>query len=229
MAAQGNPHWRHPDRGGQAMNRAFFIPLPVTTLVAGATFHRLSDGLPERVTVESPALDVMTDLRKVPAVTVEAGATIDEANTRMIRNRVRSLLVADEQDHVLGLITATDILGEKPVQAMHARSVARNDVLVIDVMTPRELLEVINLDDVRASKVGHVLATLRRSGRQHAIVVEVYEPSQLERLHLVPQARCAHTVCGLFSLTQIARQLGLQLHTTEVAATFAEVEAQLAH
>jgi CBS domain-containing protein len=211
------------------MNRAFFIPLPVTTLVAGATFHRLSDQLPERVTLESPALDVMTDLRKVPAVTVEAGATIDEANARMIRNRVRSLLVADEQDHVLGMITATDILGEKPMQAMDARRVAREEVVVSDVMTPRELLEVINIDDVRASKVGHVLATLEHSGRQHAIVVEVYEPSHLEKLHVVPQARPTHTVCGLFSLTQIARQLGVHLHTTGIAATFAEVEAQLAH
>jgi CBS domain-containing protein len=179
--------------------------------------------------VESPALEVMTDLRKVPAVITEAGATIDEANARMIRNRVRSLLVTDEQDRVLGLITTTDILGEKPVQAMNARSVSREEVLVGDVMTPRELLEVITVDDVRAAKVGHVLATLEHSGRQHAIVVEVYEPSHLEKLHVVPQARPIHTVCGLFSLTQIARQLGLNVQTAGVAATFAEVEAQLAH
>jgi len=38
-----------------------------------------------------------------------------------------------------------------------------------------------------------------------------------------------HTVCGLFSTTQIARQLGLQLHSAEIATTFAEVEAMLAH
>ena len=211
------------------MTREFFIPLPVTTLAAGATLHRFSQALAERITVESPALDVMTDLRTVPAVTVDPGATIDEANARMIRNRVRSLLVTDGQDRVLGLITATDILGEKPVQAMHARGVGRQDVLVSEVMTSRELLEVINLDDVRAAKVGHVLATLEHSGLQHAIVVEVYEPSYAEKLRAASQARRQHTVCGLFSLTQIARQLGLHLQTTEIAATFAEVEAQLAH
>jgi len=211
------------------MTRDFFIPLPVTTLAVGATLHRFSQSLPERISVESPALDVMTDLRTVPAVTVDPGATIDEANARMIRNRVRSLFVTDGQDRVLGLITATDILGEKPVQAMQTRSVARHDVLVSEVMTPRELLEVIELDDVRGAKVGHVLATLEHSGRQHAMVVEVYEPSYAEQLRPAPQARPRHSVCGLFSLTQIARQLGVQLQTTQIAATFAEVEAQLAH
>jgi hypothetical protein len=36
-------------------------------------------------------------------------------------------------------------------------------------------------------------------------------------------------VCGLFSTTQIARQLGLQLQSLELATTFADVEALLAH
>jgi len=36
-------------------------------------------------------------------------------------------------------------------------------------------------------------------------------------------------VRGLFSTTQIARQLGLPLHSLELATTFAEVEALLAH
>jgi len=36
-------------------------------------------------------------------------------------------------------------------------------------------------------------------------------------------------VRGLFSATQIARQLGVTIQTTEVARTFSEIEAQLAH
>jgi hypothetical protein len=36
------------------------------------------------------------------------------------------------------------------------------------------------------------------------------------------------TVCGLFSTTQIARQLGLQVQIPEIATTFAEVERLLA-
>jgi hypothetical protein len=33
----------------------------------------------------------------------------------------------------------------------------------------------------------------------------------------------------MFSTTQIARQLGLQVHSVEIATTFAEVEALLSH
>jgi len=36
-------------------------------------------------------------------------------------------------------------------------------------------------------------------------------------------------VRGIFSATQIARQLGVQLQTAEVAKTFAEIEAALLH
>jgi hypothetical protein len=35
-------------------------------------------------------------------------------------------------------------------------------------------------------------------------------------------------VRGLFSATQIARQLGIAIGTSEIARTFAEIEAQLA-
>jgi hypothetical protein len=36
-------------------------------------------------------------------------------------------------------------------------------------------------------------------------------------------------VRGLFSASQVARQLGIPLETFAVAATFAEIEAALAH
>jgi hypothetical protein len=114
------------------------------------------------------------------------------------------------------------------VQAMQARGVARQEVRVQEIMAPRERLEAVNLDAVRGAKVGHILATLKQAGRQHAIVVEIHEPSFREKL-VTPQAHSEQTVRGLFSTTQIARQLGLQLQSLELATTFAEVEALLAH
>jgi hypothetical protein len=59
------------------------------------------------------------------------------------------------------------------------------------------------------------VATLKKSGRQHAVVVEV-------------DRNGGQTVRGLFSATQIARQLGVAIQTSEVARTFSEIEAQLA-
>jgi CBS domain-containing protein len=209
--------------------RDFFLPLPLVSLADGATVFHPEQSLPERVTLESPALEVMTDLRQVPAVTLEPEATVEGANAKMIRNGVRLLFVTDARHRLLGLITATDILGEKVVQAMQERGVSRQEVLVREIMTRRERLDAIDLHEVRGAKVGHVLSTLKQAGRQHAMVVEISHPSFHEQLVMLPQVSAPQIVRGLFSTTQIARQLGLPLHGLELATTFAEVEALLAH
>jgi len=207
--------------------RDAFLPLPLIPLVDGASVYHPAQNLPERVTLESPALEVMTDLRQVCAVTTEPEASVEEANAKMIRNGVRLLFVTDPHHRLLGLITATDILGEKVLQAMQERGVARGDVLVHEIMTPRLRLEAIDMHEVRGSKVGHVLSTLKQAGRQHAIVVDIHEPSFHDKLVMLPKVSATQTVRGLFSTTQIARQLGLSLHDVELATTFAEVEALL--
>ena len=107
-------------------------------------------------------------------------------------------------------------LGEKPLQVIAERGCKREDILVRDIMTPQHRLEVLQMDDVRGAKVGHVVATLKKSGRQHAVVVEVDRNGK-------------QRVCGLFSATQVARQLGVTIQTSEVARTFSEIEALLAH
>jgi len=133
----------------------------------------------------------------------------------MIQRGVRLLLVVDQDRKVLGIITAPDILGEKPVLAASERGLQRQEVLVRDVMTPQEKLEVLEMADVRAAKVGHIVATLKKAGRQHAVVVE-------------RDARDRQLVRGLFSATQVARQLGVTIQTSEVARTFSEIESMLA-
>jgi len=154
----------------------------------------------ERVRLDSPALKVMTDLRRVAAATVDADAPADVANRFMIRRSVRLLLVTDDRRHVLGLITATDILGERPVKFAIDRGVRREDILVRDIMTPREKLDVLLYDEVASAEVGHIVATLKAAGRQHALVADPGPEG-------VGQA-----VRGIFSLSQIARQLGVAFH-----------------
>jgi len=209
--------------------REYFRPLPVIGLTQGARLYRPARPLPERVTLESPAIEVMTDLRQYPALTIEPDASIDAANAKMIWHGVRLLFIVDLRDRILGLITATDILGEKPIQAAQDRRVPSSEVLVREIMTPRERLEAISMEELRGVKVGHVLSTLQLASRQHAIVVEVREPSFHETLTMLSQPTQFQTVRGLFSATQIARQLGLQLDSPGAATTFAELEALLSH
>lgn len=168
------------------------------------------------VQLDSPATEVMTDLRRVPAVTIDRLAPIEEGNRAMIVHRVRALFVVDETRQVLGIITATDIVGERPVQFAQERGVRHDEILVRDIMTPADRLEVLDIQDVQGARVGDMVATLKLAGRQHALAVEAMEGDQ-------------HTVRGIFSLTQIARQLGIPLQQPhDVARTFAEIEAAIA-
>lgn len=191
-----------------------YQPLSHRTLASGAHFQNPS--YPRgRVRLDSPALEVMTDFRQVAAATIDPDAPLDAANRFMIRRGVRLLLVTNDWREILGLITATDILGERPVKFAIDRGVKRQDILVRDIMTPRERLEVLWYADLATAEVGHIVATLKTAGRQHALVAESAEGGTGE------------LVRGVFSLSQIARQLGIQLAWTEVARTFGEIEAAL--
>jgi CBS domain-containing protein len=132
----------------------------------------------------------------------------------MRRRKVHLLLVVDVENHVLGIITSNDFVGEKTLQCISARGISRADALVRDIMTPESRLEVISMDDVLHAHVGHVVATLKATGRRHAAVVD--------------EDASGHQVLrGLFSASQLAIQLGEPVETMEVARNFAEISVAL--
>ena len=195
------------------MDRSY-EPLPLRELGANAGFRRPTQPQAARVGAESPALQVMTDLARTTPAAIRPQAPLAGANQFMITRGVRLLLVVDDLETVLGVITATDLFGERPMLVATGRGLRRDELTVADVMTPAAQVEVISFADVEGARVGHVLETLRRAGRQHALVVES-GPRTVVR--------------GIFSLSQIARQLGVALPAGgEVALTFSEIEAALA-
>lgn len=196
-----------------------FSPLRSSRTAAGVRYALPMPGTTAPLRLDSPAVEVMTDLRKVPALTIGAGASIAEANRVMIARSVRALFVTDDARDLLGIVTATDTLGERPIQFAQARGVRYYEVTVHDIMTPADRLEVLDLRDLEHARVGDVVATLKFSGRQHALVAET----------LGGEASGPQTICGIISLTQIGRRLGIpQQQVHDIARTFAEIEALIA-
>lgn len=191
-----------------------YAPLTEHPLKANTSFARPMQKLPEHVSPDDPALSVMTDLSVVSVINVRAKTSMDRANAKMIRYGVRLLLVLDDADKVVGLITATDILGDKPIRFLQHMGGTHADIMVRDVMTTQRDLEVMMMPDVANAKVGQILATLKNASRQHAMVVE-------------ESADGSQVLCGLFSVTQIARQLGLQVQAGDVTQIFSTLEEQL--
>jgi CBS domain-containing protein len=199
--------------------------LPIHELGEGAGYRRPTQPQAARVTLESRALEVMTDFTRTSPAIIRPQAPIDAANEFMIKRGVRLLLVVNESEEVLGVITATDILGEKAMRVAMERAMKRGELTVADIMTAAKQVEVLAFEDVEGANVGHVLETLRRAGRQHSLVVD-YDVTPPRRLIDRPVKRVM--VRGIFSISQVARQLGLALQTGgEVARTFSEIEAAL--
>jgi CBS domain-containing protein len=72
---------------------------------------------------------------------------------------------------VLGLITAYDIMGEKPLRYAQEMSVARDDVLVRHLMESTVDWSVLRFADVERATVAAVLDAFKRHGRTHLPVV----------------------------------------------------------
>ena len=193
------------------------------TLAAKIRTHKLSSNATlcasgyNLIGADSPAIEAMTDFSRVTAVTVNAAASLAEANAMMISRGVRLLMVSGADDQVVGLITARDILGEKPMQLAQARGGKRDDLTVKDLMVAVGNIDTLYLSEVMNARVIDILNALKSQGRQHIMVEDVDPATGLPRVR------------GIFSATQIGRLLGVLVLGFELASTFAEIEAALAH
>jgi CBS-domain-containing membrane protein len=194
-----------------SQNYQILNPAP---LQKGASFLTPRQHMPDQVVLRDPAENVMTDFGIVTVYTISPMDTIEVARARMIHYAVRLLLVVDDMNSILGLVTATDLSSEKPMQIIQSQGIRHNDVLVKDIMTPRERLQVLNIEDVRRACVGDIVATLQAHGRQHALVADRRVDS-------------SQVLCGMFSTSQISRMLGMAISTLGPLSTFAELGAHL--
>lgn len=167
------------------------------------------------IAADSPAIEAMTDFSRVNVVSITPAATVDDANARMISRGVRLLMVLGKDDEVVGLITARDILGEKPLQVAQARGSKRDELSVADLMTPIGNIDTLDLEDVLRARVADILDALKQLGRQHVLVEDSDPATGLPRVR------------GLFSATQIGRALGVPVLGFDLPRTFAEIEAAL--
>jgi CBS-domain-containing membrane protein len=167
------------------------------------------------VTLASPALAVMTDLTRVKAATIAPTLSLAEARQTMKQQGVRLLFVVEHMPCILGLITSTDLDGDRPMQQITRCGVVFADLTVQDVMTGLPDLDVIDLVELMRASVGRVVATMQQVGRRHLLVLQAASqdgPAQVR---------------GLVSQTQIERQLGRSIGAGVRASTFAELQQAL--
>lgn len=161
---------------------------------------------------DSPAIKVMTDFKYVVPIVISPDASIEEALNKMKLAGVRLLLVTDEEeDNIQGLISATTILGERPIKMSQELRIPFSELKVSQLMTAQRDIKAISMVSVKDARIGHIISTMKEIGRKHLLVSDIDEKGR-------------SVIRGLFSITQINKQLG---KTGESQVRHADSLAQL--
>jgi CBS-domain-containing membrane protein len=189
--------------------------MPTFRLEPGISIAQAQPQARSAVRLESPAHEVMTDLTRVKAATTHPSTSLPQAEQVMINQGVRMLFVVSDMPALEGLITSTDLSGDRAMRIVGERRVRHDELSVADVMTPLSMLDAIAFERMGAATVGNVIATLKRFGRNHLLVVEA------------ATAQTPPRVRGVISRAQIERQLGTPIDLTQIASNFSEIERAL--
>ena len=196
------------------INKHYAVLAPVT-LGSGTPCYTPSGWVPLAY-IDDPAISVMTDFKEVVPVTIEPHFRIDAALAKMKIAGVRLLLVPDVEDNIIGIVTAADILGDRPLKRAQELEMSHHDLHVEMIMTPLEGVLAVDMATVRDARVGHIISTLRKYEHQHMLVVEIDRMTH------------QHIIRGMFSTSQISKLVGQDITVPEYAAhTLAEVYHEL--
>jgi signal-transduction protein with cAMP-binding, CBS, and nucleotidyltransferase domain len=163
---------------------------------------------PENLSVSEndPASTVMTDFNEIAPVTIEPDANLANALQKMKERGIRLLMVTNDQDRIIGVITAYDIQSEKPIQYGAENNIAVNEIDVSMLMTPLEQTPAFDFKFVEQSLVRHVVHTMKELNRPHTLVIEMKDQQYIR---------------GVFSTSRISRLLGRPVyHPPPTCGTF---------
>jgi CBS domain containing-hemolysin-like protein len=160
---------------------------------------------------QDPALTVMTDFRERASVVVPDTGAIDEALEHMRHAGVRCAFAIDDRWRVVvGLITAYDITGEKPMQYMQSRAIRRREVLVRDIMQEISECRVADIKQVERATVAAVSNMFAKNQLTHVPVMETSDTGEQRLRGLLSAAR----VRRLLSRAEPVRRSGTIIGTT---------------
>ncbi len=195
------------------MNASFQI-LPHSLLTPGASIYRGDEAESASVGLRDPARAVFTDFHHIRPFSIGSAATLAEVNDKMIACGVRLLFVADGSGSLQGLVTYTDLFGEKPLRYIQEHGGSRDQIVVLDIMTPLSQLDSLQYGDVLRATVGDIVETIRESDRQHLLVSQILEDGR-------------QIIIGMFSSTHIEKRIGMKIELSARASTFADLERAL--
>ncbi|AOW78221.1 hypothetical protein A3Q34_16035 [Colwellia sp. PAMC 20917] len=158
----------------------------IDKIISPEDFHNIS--------LTSPATDIFTDFKEHKALVIEGDTDAADTLKLMIKAHVKMKIVVSTNNDFLGIVS-TNELSEQRIVAEVAKGIARDEILVKDMMIPRSMLHALDYKDIENAKVTDVISTLKNYGLRHCLVVD----------------RSNHHIRGVISSSDIARKLHLHI------------------
>lgn len=180
--------------------------------ITSVSFHNIGPvHCSEFTSLDSPCEHALIDFRYEKPALVSPDISIDHA-LQLTRCRNGSeLVVVDEQTmEYRGLISAQDMVSEKPIRFAERYRKTRAEITVGDLMQPIRRLHKVDNKELTNCKIGDIVKTLRNLRQEYLIVITASARGQ--------------TVLGYFSIAHIGSALDINFDAFSRARSFAELK-----
>lgn len=167
-------------------------------------------GVNAHYSLQSPALEFITDFRHHEPITTDSGTTADEMRSFMLHTHIHTVCVLDSRSRFIGVIHLED-LSDQAILRKQAEGYRRSDIKVTDLMLPRKDLPAFDLDELETATISDVLDTLKARGKRSCLVLDQH----------------THSIKGIVSVSEISRRLGTPIEIRQ-SSDFYRVFAPIA-
>jgi CBS domain containing-hemolysin-like protein len=188
-----------------------FQPLTLSSVSAAPSLPSTQ----RSATPQDAALSLFTDLHHGPCVVASHRDGLDATLHVMMRAGVRMVFVSGADGALVGMVTAEDLQGERPVKRASTHQIRHGELTVADVMVPLGQWDTIDLAQVRTARLGDITATLQEHGLRYLLVTQTKQGQT--------------TLRGLFSARRLEMAMQTRIEPDLHSRSFAELEAVLAH
>ena len=164
------------------------------------------------IDLSSPALKMVNNFTQKTPIRAEHGTTITDALKQVSAQQSDFVLVTDEHQKLIGLVSSADLQSSKITIIAERLNMQRSEVSLRDIMTPVSRLTGVSMQSLSYACIGDALQTMEHQGTMFLLVTTA-----------------SNEICGLISARQIAKTLHIPVHITPIAHSFSEVLENIEH
>ena len=164
------------------------------------------------IDLSSPALKMVNNFTQKTPIRAEHGTTITDALKQVGAQQSDFVLVTDEHQKLIGLVSSADLQSSKITIIAERLNMQRSEVSLRDIMTPVSRLTGVSMQSLSYACIGDALQTMEHQGTMFLLVTTA-----------------SNEICGLISARQIAKTLHIPVHISPIAHSFSEVLENIEH